>query len=80
MALIGTLAFAAYMASSRLLPLGLFGILSYVEPVLLFAVALLVLGESFDAGQWLTYLPIWLAVLLVGWDSARLLRKQQRER
>uniref|UniRef100_A4XRV1 RarD protein, DMT superfamily transporter n=1 Tax=Ectopseudomonas mendocina (strain ymp) TaxID=399739 RepID=A4XRV1_ECTM1 len=80
MALIGTLAFAAMMASSRLLPMGLFGILSYVEPVLLFAVALMVLGESFDAGQWLTYLPIWLAVLLVGWDSARLLRKQQLER
>lgn len=78
MALIGTLAFAAMMASSRLLPLGLFGILSYVEPVLLFAVALLVLGEHFDAAQWLTYLPIWLAVLLVGWDSARLLRKQRR--
>jgi len=75
MALIGTLAFAAMMAASRLLPLGLFGILSYVEPVLLFAVALLVLGETFDAGQWLTYLPIWAAVLLVGWDSARLLRK-----
>ena len=80
MALIGTLAFAAYMASSRLLPMGLFGILSYVEPVLLFIVALLVLGEHFDAGQWLTYLPIWLAVLLVGCDSARLLHKQQRER
>lgn len=79
MALIGTLAFASMMASSRLLPLGLFGILSYVEPVLLFAVALLVLGETFDATQWLTYLPIWLAVLLVGWDSARLLHKQ-RER
>ena len=79
MALIGTLAFASMMASSRLLPMGLFGILSYVEPVLLFAVALLVLGESFDAAQWLTYLPIWLAVLLVGWDSARLLHKQ-RER
>lgn len=77
MALIGTLAFASMMAASRLLPLGLFGILSYVEPVLLFGVALLVLGETFDAGQWLTYLPIWLAVLLVGWDSARLLRKQR---
>ncbi|VXC55923.1 Chloramphenicol-sensitive protein RarD [Pseudomonas sp. 8Z] len=78
MALIGTLAFASMMASSRLLPLGLFGILSYVEPVLLFAVALLLLGEHFDAGQWLTYLPIWLAVLLVGCDSARLLRKQRQ--
>jgi chloramphenicol-sensitive protein RarD len=76
--LLGALAFAAMMASSRLLPLGLFGILSYVEPVLLFLVALLFLGESFNAQQWLTYLPIWLAVLLVGWDSARLLIKQRR--
>jgi chloramphenicol-sensitive protein RarD len=76
--LLGTLAFAAMMASSRLLPLGLFGILSYVEPVLLFAVALVFLGEQFNPAQWLTYLPIWLAVILVGWDSARLLHKQAR--
>lgn len=78
MALLGTLAFASMMAASRLLPLGLFGILSYVEPVLLFLVALVFLGEVFDARQWMTYLPIWLAVLLVGWDSTRLLIKQQR--
>lgn len=77
--LLSALAFAAMMASSRLLPMGLFGILSYVEPVLLFLVALLFLGEQFNAAQWLTYLPIWLAVLLVGWDSARLLLKQQRK-
>lgn len=76
--LLSALAFAAMMTSSRLLPLGLFGILSYVEPVLLFLTALLFLGESFDHGQWLTYLPIWLAVVLVGWDSGRLLIKQQR--
>ncbi len=76
--LLGTLAFAAMMASSRLLPMGLFGILSYVEPVLLFAVSLLFLGEQFDPAQWLTYLPIWLAVLLVSWDSIRLLIKQRR--
>ncbi|WP_339079756.1 EamA family transporter RarD [Pseudomonas sp. TMP9] len=77
---LSAIAFAAMMASSRLLPLGLFGILSYVEPVLLFLVALLFLGEQFNSAQWLTYLPIWLAVLLVGWDSARLLIKQARQR
>ena len=76
--LLGTLAFAAMMASSRLLPMGLFGILSYVEPVLLFAVSLVYLGEHFDPAQLLTYLPIWLAVLLVTWDSTRLLIKQRR--
>ncbi|MFZ2319463.1 MAG: EamA family transporter RarD, partial [Pseudomonas sp.] len=77
--LLSTLAFGAMMASSRLLPLGLFGILSYVEPVLLFAVSVLVLGEHFNPAQLWTYLPIWLAVLLVGWDSARLLRRQARQ-
>ncbi|WP_314409424.1 EamA family transporter RarD [Pseudomonas kuykendallii] len=77
-ALLGTLAFAAMMAASRLLPLGLFGILSYSEPVLLFAVSLALLGEPFDQAKLWTYLPIWLAVLLSAADSARVLRRQAR--
>lgn len=77
--LLSTLAFGAMMAASRLLPMGLFGILSYVEPVLLFAVTVLFLGEAFNWAQLWTYMPIWLAVLLIGWDSFRLLRKQARQ-
>ncbi|MCY1553366.1 hypothetical protein D9M68_898420 [compost metagenome] len=50
-----------------------------MEPVLLFAVAVAFLGEAFDPAQLWTYLPIWLAVLLIGWDSAKLLRKQARQ-
>ncbi|GGH94595.1 protein RarD [Pseudomonas fluvialis] len=73
LALLSALAFAAMMASSRLLPLGLFGILSYLEPLLLFLVALFWLDEAFSAGQWLTYLPIWLAIALTVCDSVRLL-------
>lgn len=76
--LLSALAFGAMMAASRLLPLGLFGILSYVEPVLLFGVAVVFLGEAFDMRQLWTYGPIWLAVLLTGWDSARLLHRQAR--
>ncbi|HBP5216438.1 TPA: EamA family transporter RarD [Pseudomonas aeruginosa] len=60
--LISALAFGAMMASSRLLPMGLFGILSYVEPVLLFLVAVLFLGEAFRPEQLWTYAPIWLSV------------------
>jgi chloramphenicol-sensitive protein RarD len=78
--LLSAMAFAAMMAASRLLPLGLFGILSYVEPVLLFALAVLLLGEAFSLGQLWTYVPIWLAVLTCGWDSARVLRRQARRR
>ena len=46
---------------------------------MLFAVAVAFLGEAFDPAQFWTYRPIWLAVLLIGWDSAQLLRKQARQ-
>lgn len=62
--LISALALAAYILASRHLELSLFGLLGYVEPVLLVLVALL-LGERIADGQWLTYLPIWLAVALL---------------
>lgn len=58
---VSAVALALYMAASRLLALGLFGLLSYVEPVLLVLAALL-LGERVRAEQWLTYLPIFAAV------------------
>jgi len=54
-----------YLSASRLLPMALFGLLSYVEPVLLFAVAVLLLDEPFTPAQWLTYGPIWMAVGLL---------------
>lgn len=53
-----------YMLASQMLPLSLFGLLGYVEPVLLVFVALL-LGESIAGGEWLTYIPVWIAVLLL---------------
>lgn len=63
--LISSAALASYLSASRLLPLGLFGLLGYVEPILLFWVAFLILGESVTADAWLTYIPIWIAVLLI---------------
>ena len=71
---VSAVALALYMAASRLLPLGLFGLLSYVEPVLLALVALL-LGESIKPGQWPTYGPIFAAVGLLVVDGALRLRK-----
>lgn len=58
---VSAVALALYMAASRLLALGLFGLLSYVEPVLL-ALAALLLGERIRGEQWLSYLPIFAAV------------------
>ncbi len=76
--LLSTFAFAAMLGASRLLPLGLLGILSYVEPVLLFLFSVFWIGEAVESGQWLTYVPIWLAVTLVIFDSLRVLVKQSR--
>ncbi len=62
--LLSACALVCYILSSRLLSLSLFGLLGYVEPVLLVLVALL-LGESIQPQEWPTYIAIWLAVALL---------------
>ncbi|WP_313078889.1 EamA family transporter RarD [Pulveribacter sp.] len=73
--LVSAVALSLYMAAARLLPLGLFGLLSYVEPVLLALVALL-LGESIAPQQWPTYGPIFAAVAVLVVDGALRLRQR----
>ncbi|TNB98722.1 EamA family transporter RarD [Pseudomonas jessenii] len=75
--LISASALVVYIIASRLLPFSLFGLLSYVEPVLLLGVALL-LGESIKAGEWLTYIPIWLAVVVLIFEGFKHLMRQRR--
>jgi chloramphenicol-sensitive protein RarD len=70
-------ALVSYIIASRLLPFSLFGLLSYVEPVLLVGVALL-LGESISNDEWLTYLPIWLAVVVLIIEGAQHMLAQRR--
>ncbi len=74
---ISATALVCYILASRLLPFGLFGLLSYVEPVLLAGVALL-LGERIGAGEWLTYILIWAAVAVLVFEGARHLLLQRR--
>ena len=71
---LSAVALALYMMAARLLPLGLFGLLSYVEPVLLAMVALL-LGESIKPQQWFTYGPIFVAVACLVVDSVMRIRR-----
>ena len=68
--LISAAALACYIVSSRYLTLTLFGLLGYVEPVLLVCVAL-VLGESISPQQWLTYIAIWAAVVMLAVGGLR---------
>ncbi|MDA0575156.1 EamA family transporter RarD [Burkholderia gladioli] len=72
---LSTLALGCYLKASRMLPMALFGILGYVEPVLIVAVAVLLLGESLSAQQLGTYGPIWVAVALTAWHSYLVMRR-----
>jgi chloramphenicol-sensitive protein RarD len=72
--LISTIALATYLKSSRLLPMALFGILGYVEPVLLVVISVTLLGEHLGLRQLATYVPIWIAVALTALHGARLVR------
>ncbi len=72
--LLSTLALHCFLRASRLLPLGLFGILGYVEPVLLLVVSFVLLGESLGATQLWTYGPIWLSVVFTAIHSVRLMQ------
>jgi len=75
---VSAVALALYMAASGLLPMGLFGLLTYVEPVLLALVAWL-LGERLAPGQWLLYGLVFAAVAVLVADGLRtLLRAQAR--
>jgi len=71
---LSTLALASYLKASRLLPLALFGILGYVEPVLLVFVSITLLRETLTATQLATYVPIWFSVALAALHSVRLIR------
>ncbi|MCG6391264.1 EamA family transporter RarD [Vibrio fluvialis] len=73
---ISALALAFQSLSAPHLNLTLFGLLVYVEPVLLLLVALL-LGESIYAGEWPTYIAIWLAVVVLMMEGGLSLRKSR---
>lgn len=70
---LSAVALALMIVAGMRLNLALFGLLSYVEPVLLVAVALL-LGESIAPDRWLTYGAIWLAIVVLVVEGARSLK------
>jgi len=75
--LISALALAFQALSAPHLNLSLFGLLIYVEPVMLMLVAVL-LGETITAAEWPTYIAIWLAVLVLIIEGFQGLQKHKR--
>ena len=68
------------LKSGLLLPVNLFGMLSYVEPALLFLLAVLVLKTPVQPSAYITYGLIWTGLLLLvanGWRSMQQSRHKQ---
>lgn len=64
-------ALVLYLAASRALGFGLFGLLTYLEPVLLIVVAVTLLGERLTPTDGLVYGPIALALILLAVEPLR---------
>ena len=78
--LFSALAMSASLKAGQLLPVSLFGMLSYVEPALLFLAAVLVLHTPVPPSSYLTYGLIWAGLLLLvanGWRSMQQSRHKQ---
>lgn len=75
--LLSSIGLGSYILASRYLPLILFGLLSYLEPVLL-ALASILLGETISADEWWTYIAIWAAVFVLVIEGAWHIYLQRR--
>ena len=78
-AMCGALAMISYLGAARLLPLPLFGMLSYVEPLLLVAVAL-ALGERLGPLDIAVYALLAAALLLLSGEGLASMRRPLRRR
>lgn len=76
--LLSSIGLGSYILASRYLPLILFGLLSYLEPVLLALVSML-LGESIEASEWWTYIAIWAAVLVLVLEGSWHIYQQRKQ-
>lgn len=73
LAFTGIIPIILFFYASQLLPMTLFGLLGYLEPVLVFCVAL-VLGERIALIHWPTYLAIMVALAIVALEQLKLRR------
>lgn len=61
------------LAANAWLPVVLFGMLSYLEPALLFVVSVVFLGEPLHLGTLLSYSFIWAGIAVMIWHSRQTL-------
>ena len=78
-AVVSVLSLSTYILASEYLSMGVFGLLCYIEPLLLFGVALYV-GESLKEGEMYTFICLILALVVLAAEGIQALRATQRLR
>lgn len=73
--IVSAVSLSANLKSSQQIPVSLFAVLSYIEPALLFLIALFWLGTKVSISDYFTYAPIWASLILLGVNG--LIKKRQ---
>ena len=60
-----------FAAGARRLPLYVTGLLQYIAPTMMFALAVWVFGEEMPAGRWVGFVLIWTALVVLTVDGLR---------
>ena len=73
------LAMKTNVDASQMLPMNVYGMMSYLEPALLFILAITVLGNPFESAMIYSYGLIWLGIVCLITHGVRQLRRAQKE-
>lgn len=75
---VSILALQSHLEANRLLPVSLFGLISYLEPALLFVLAVTVLGGTFTLDMLATYGLIWAGIVCLVVQGVAMHRKSAK--
>ena len=64
--MVSAISLSANLKSSQQIPVSIFAVLSYIEPILLFLIAVFVLDNQITTSDYFTYVPIWLSLIVIG--------------
>jgi chloramphenicol-sensitive protein RarD len=67
-----------FAAAARRVPLVTIGLLQFVTPVLQLLCGVLLLGESMSTSRWVGFGIVWVALLVLTFDSIRSVRTRRR--
>ncbi|WP_288995609.1 hypothetical protein [uncultured Psychrobacter sp.] len=76
---LSVLAMKTNVDASQLLPVNVYGMMSYLEPALLFILAITVLGNPFESAMIYSYGLIWLGIMCLLFHGICQLRGTKNE-